>query len=91
MSRLTHWDDAFLRHFAVGADLLLGYGIYVAAGYNFRRSSEMKISAGDEQSNHGAGISFGAGLQLQRFKIQAAYAKYHVSSYSILVNATYSL
>jgi hypothetical protein len=91
MSRLTHWDDPFIRHFAVGADLLLGYGIYIAAGYNFRRSSEMKISAGDEQSNHGAGISFGAGLQLQRFKIQAAYAKYHVSSYSILVNATYSL
>jgi hypothetical protein len=28
---------------------------------------------------------------LERFKLQLAYAKYHVSAYSLLVNVTYSL
>lgn len=93
LSRLHNWDQGFIKHLAVGADLYLGDMIYVAAGYNFRRSSEMKIVAdGDDKgSNHGAGLSVGAGLQLQRFKLQLAYAKYHVSAYSLLVNATYTL
>lgn len=91
LSRLNNWDQGFIKHLAIGADLLLGDNIYVAAGYNFRRSSEMKISSGDGDSNHGAGISVGAGLQLERFKLQAAYAKYHVSAYSILINVNYSL
>lgn len=91
LSRLNNWDQGFIKHFAVGADLLLGESIYVAAGYNFRRASEMKITEDDGESNHGAGLSLGAGIQLERFKLQAAYAKYHVSAYSLLVNVTYSL
>ena len=90
-SRLNNWDQGFIKHLAVGADLLLGENIYVAAGYNFRRSSEMKISDDEGDSNHGAGFSLGAGLQLQRFKLQAAYAKYHVSAYSLLINVSYAL
>lgn len=66
--------------------------IYVAAGYNFRRADEMKTLKGtDEESTHMAGLSLGAGLQLERFKLQLAYGKYHVSSNSIIINATYSL
>lgn len=45
----------------------------------------------NEESNHGAGLSFGAGLQLERFKLQLAYGKYHVSSSSITVNLSYAL
>jgi hypothetical protein len=51
----------------------------------------MKITDSDGDSNHGAGISFGARIQTQRFKLHAAYAKYHVSAWSLLINATYSL
>lgn len=91
LSRLNNWDLGFIKHLAIGADLLLGDNIYIAAGYNFRRSSEMKISDNDGDSNHGAGFSIGAGLQLERFKLQAAYAKYHVSAYSLLINVSYSL
>lgn len=91
LSRLNNWDQGFIKHVAIGADLLLGDKIYVAAGYNFRRSSEMKVSDGDGDSNHGAGFSIGAGLQLERFKLQAAYAKYHVSASSILINVSYAL
>ncbi len=91
MSRLNRWDTGFIRHFSVGADLLLGDNIYVAAGYNFRRAHEMKISDSDGDSNHGAGLSLGAGLQLERFKLQASYAKYHVSAWSLLINVSYAL
>ncbi|MBE6262026.1 MAG: type IX secretion system protein PorQ [Prevotella sp.] len=91
LSRLNNWDQGLIKHVAVGADLLLGENIYVAAGYNFRRSSEMKISDNDGESNHGAGLSLGAGLQLQRFKLHVAYAKYHVSASSLLINVSYSL
>ena len=91
LSRLNNWDTGLIHHLAVGADLLLGDNIYVAAGYNFRRAKEMKISDDEGESSHGAGFSIGAGLQLERFKLQAAYAKYHVSAYSLLINVTYSL
>jgi hypothetical protein len=91
LSRLNNWDQGFIKHLAVGADLLLGENIYVAAGYNFRRASEMKITDSEGDSNHGAGLSLGCGLQLQRFKLHVAYAKYHVSASSLLINVSYSL
>lgn len=91
LSRLNNWDQGFGKHLSVGADLLLGSQFYVAAGYNFRRSSEMKISDADGDSSHGAGFSVGGGVQLQRFKLNVGYAKYHVSASSLLINATYSL
>ena len=91
LSRLNSWDQGFIKHLAVGADLLLGDNIYVAAGYNFRRSSEMKINDDEGDSNHGAGLSLGAGLQLERFKLHVAYAKYHVSANSLLINVSYTL
>ena len=92
LSRLHNWDQGFIKHLAIGADIHLGDNIFVAAGYNFRRSSEMKITdTEDNKSNHGAGLSLGGGVLLERFKLQLAYAKYHVSAYSLLVNVTYSL
>lgn len=89
---LNHWDYGFINHLVAGVDILFSQQIYVAAGYNFRRADEMKTLKGtDEESSHMAGLSLGAGLQLERFKLQLAYGKYHVSSNSIIINATYSL
>lgn len=90
---LNHWNYKFINHWVVGVDLLLGEQFYLAAGYNFRRANEMKIVANDEEkgSSHGAGLSLGAGLQLDRFKLNFAYGKYHVSSSSLLINLSYSL
>lgn len=90
-SRLNRWDTSFIQHVAIGADVFLGENIYIAGGYNFRRHDEMKISESSGSSSHGAGLSVGAGLTLKRFKLNVAYAKYHVSASSILINATYSL
>lgn len=90
---LTHWDYSFINHLVAGVDIIISPQIYLAAGYNFRRADEMKILAeGDEDGDsHWAGLSFGGGLQLDRFKINLAYGKYHVSSNSITINLSYSL
>ena len=91
LTRLNNWDQGLIKHLAIGGDLLLGSQFYVSAGYNFRRSSEMKINDSEGDSNHGAGVSLGGGIQLQRFKLNVGYAKYHVSASSLLINVTYSL
>lgn len=89
--RLNDWEYGIGKHFIIGADLLLSEQLYVALGYNPLRASEMKISSGDGESAHGAGLSIGGGLQLERFKLHVAYGKYHVSSSSVLVNISYTL
>lgn len=91
MSRLNDWDGGLKNHLAIGADLLLSSTMYIAAGYNFRRANEMKIAEDEGESNHGAGLSIGGGIQLERFKLNVAYAKYHVSTSSLLFNITYVL
>ena len=90
-SRLNNWDQGFIKHLAVGADVLLSETIYLAAGYNFRRAHEMKITDAEGASSHGAGLSFGAGISLERFKLHIGYGKYHVSASSLLINVSYAL
>lgn len=89
--RLNDWEYGIGKHLVIGADLILAPQFYIAAGYNALRASEMKISENDGESAHGAGLSIGGGLQLQRLKINVAYAKYHVSASSLLFNISYAL
>ena len=91
MTRLHDWDDKFINHFVFGAEAFLADNIWLGGGLNPRRSDEMKISDGESESSHGAGFSFGGGLQLERFKLQVAYGKYHVSASSLIINVTYSI
>lgn len=88
---LNHLDYKFINHLVMGADIIISPTIWAGVGYNFRRANEMKITETDGSSSHGAGLSFGAGINLERFKLNLAYGKYHVSSSSILVNLAYSL
>jgi hypothetical protein len=89
--RLNDWQYGVGKHLVVGADILLSEQFYVAVGYNALRATEMKISESDGESAHGAGLSIGAGMSLQRLKLHVAYAKYHVSASSLLVNFSYAL
>ena len=89
--RLNDWQYGLGHHLVVGADLLLGSQFYVAAGYNALRAKEMKIATADGESSHGAAISLGAGMLLERIKLQVAYAKYHVSATSLIINFSYTL
>lgn len=89
---LNHWDYKFVNHAVVGLDIILSSSIWVGGGYNFRRADEMNIQTSqDEGSSHGAGLSIGAGLNLERFKLNLAYGKYHVSSSSVVLNLAYTL
>lgn len=93
---MTHWDYSLFRHLTAGADLLLTDQIYIAAGYNFRRAHQMSILSPDDafddsESSHGAGLSFGAGISIDRFQLHVSYAKYHVSSSSLMVNLGFNL
>ena len=88
---LNHGGYTFVNHLVVGADVNLSQSIWIGAGYNFRRAREMRIVDDEDESSHAAGLSFGAGVNLERFKLNLAYGKYHVSSNSILVNLAYTL
>ena len=92
LTNLNNWDEKFINHLSVGADVLFSPQMWVGVGYNFRRNNQMKIkNALEEESSHGAGLTLGAGINLDRFKLNLAYGKYHVSSSSILINVAYSL
>ena len=88
---LNHLNYKLIHHLVTGIDILFSDQVWVGAGYNFRRANEMSITSIDEESNHGAGFSCGAGINLHRFKINLAYGKYHVSSSSVVINAAYQL
>lgn len=88
---LNHLNYKLIHHLVAGIDILFSDQVWVGAGYNFRRANEMSITSIDEESNHGAGFSCGAGINLDRFKINLAYGKYHVSSSSVVINAAYQL
>ena len=101
MVDLTRWDASdyystdgeiskgriFTNHFILGADILLSRPLTVSVGYNLRRAYELTAAG----SAHGAGLSCGINLNLKRFKVGAAYAKYHVSIPSFMVTAQYTL
>lgn len=93
LSDLNHWDYSLVDHLSLGADILLSESIWVGLGYSFRRAHDAEITASGEEepSSHGAGWSFGAGINLSRFRLNVAYGKYHVSSSSININVAYSL
>ena len=89
---MNHWNYKFIDHLVAGIDAHLSESIWVGLGYNFRRAHEMRITdTSGEESSHGAGFSMGAGLNLERFKLNLAYGKYHVSNNSIIINIAYSL
>ena len=89
---LNHWDYAFMRHLNLGADVVLAPQFYIAVGYNLKRAHDMKIltADGSEESSHGAGLTLGGGLLLDRFKLNIAYGKYHVASSSLMFNASFN-
>lgn len=101
MNDLTRWNYKYyynpegkekfgtmlFNHFSLGVDLLPSSSFYLSAGYNFRRATEMKEAG----KSHGAGLSFGGGLLLERFKMGVAYAQYHVSTPTLVFNVSYQL
>lgn len=88
---LTHWNYKPINHLALGAEVFLSDQIWVGGGLNFRRANDLKIKSGDHTSRHGAGLSLGAGVNLERFKLNLSYGRYHVSSSSIIANISFNI
>lgn len=76
----------FTNHFEIGVDAYPIPIVYICAGFNFRRAFEMKAAG----SSHAAGLSFGAGVNLQKLKVGIAYAKYHIGAPTLSLNFSYS-
>lgn len=89
---LNHTGYSLKDHMVIGAEALLSDQIYVAGGYNFRRAHDMKVYDSEgNNSSHGAGLSFGAGVNLERVKINIAYSKLHVSASTLIANIAFTL
>ena len=88
---LTHWNYRFFNHQVLGVDASISQNFWLGLGYNFRRADEMEINTTEGGSTHLAGFSVGAGLSLNRFKVNLAYGKYHVSSSSLMLILAFSL
>ena len=76
----------FTNHLEIGVDAYPIPIVYVCAGFNFRRAFEMKAAG----SSHASGLSFGAGVNLQKLKVGIAYAKYHIGAPTLSLNFSYS-
>lgn len=89
---INHPHYKLVNHLVAGADALLSDNFWIGIGYNFRRANEMKITDSDNKSSsHGAGLSLGAGLTLNRFKAAVSWGKYHVSSSGVVISVTFCL
>lgn len=75
-----------LNHIVFGVEVKPANFMYIAAGYNFRRAYELKAAG----SSHMAGLSAGVGINVRNFKFGLTWAKYHMSTNSIMGNLAYS-
>ena len=80
------FGEMLFKHITLGVDFLFSERFYAALGYNYRTAKEL--------SNDGSkwdGFSVGAGLNIKKFKLGVSYSKLHISSSSLLFNASYTL
>jgi hypothetical protein len=79
-----------LRHVLIGAELFPESLVNIRLGYNFRRSAELKL----QNARTFSGISFGFGIQMNRFKFNYAHSKFHsatnTSTFSLEIDLEYS-
>ncbi len=80
------FGELLLKHFIIGADILIGKNFDISLGYNYRASRELSASGKGLD-----GFSIGAGLHLNKVKFNASYSQLHTASHSLLFNLSYSL
>lgn len=75
-----------LRHFIIGAEFFPESLINIRLGYNFRRAAELKL----QNVRTFGGVSFGFGIQMNKFKFNYAYSKFHsatnASTFSLIID-----
>lgn len=81
-----NFGELLLKHFIIGADILIGKNFHFSLGYNYRTGRELSASG-----NALDGFSIGAGLNIKKVKFNASFSKMHTSAHSLLFNLSYSL
>ncbi|MDO1446061.1 type IX secretion system protein PorQ [Rhodocytophaga aerolata] len=79
------FTDKLFRHFVFGTEILLSKAFQLQAGYNHLVRQEMKL----ENRMAGAGLSFGASLQIKAFQMAYSRAYHHAAggvSYLTLIS-----
>lgn len=75
-----------MRHFVIGAELFPESILNIRLGYNFRRSSELKL----QNVRTFSGFSYGFGIKMNKLKFNYAYSKFHsasnASTFSLLID-----
>jgi hypothetical protein len=71
VEKITFFDK-FSRHLVFGAELLLGKGLHVRAGYNHLINRDLRL----EDISGGAGFSLGAMVRLKAFEFSYGYGFY---------------
>jgi hypothetical protein len=65
-----NFGDNLARHFTLGAELLLGTGLHLRAGYNHLQARELRL----DNTSGSAGFSFGAMLKISQFQLDYTHA-----------------
>lgn len=87
---ITEDDPSFatnlMRHIVVGAELFPDSGFSLRTGFNIQRAQELSLN----EKRTFAGINFGFGLKVKRFKLNYAFSKFHpvadTHSFSLEIN-----
>lgn len=102
LTDLTRWSSSYyytadgsktkalqqvLNHLVVGVDIMPSQYFYLSAGYNFRRAYELKAAG----KSRGAGLTFGGGIKVRRFRADLSYARYHAAASSFTLGVAYAL
>ena len=81
------WGDMIFRHVVIGVEFIPSKNFYVMASYNHRRSREFAL----DNTKSINGFSFGAGLNVYKFKLGFAYSQYAAAGNTVTVSLATSL
>lgn len=79
--------EKIFRHFIFSGELVFSPNFQLRFGYNHQRRKEMTL----EGSKGLVGFTFGAGVKVSRFRINYAYAAYHLAGASNFITLSSNL
>ncbi|HOY31633.1 MAG TPA: type IX secretion system protein PorQ [Bacteroidales bacterium] len=72
--KVEAFADKLMRHFVLGVEFYIAKRFNLSLGYNYQRRHELRT----EVKKGIVGFSFGCGINVYRFRINYAWAKYHL-------------
>lgn len=72
----NYFADKLFRHLIFSGEFYFGKNVRIRLGYNHLNRQELKV----ENAGAFAGVSFGAGIRIKRFKIDYGRGNFHVAS-----------